>query len=122
MKLKPVPINVQIKNMKDFINMIHLFLGDERERLQVAAAQNYNARALEERALYQQYSCQACHKVNTNGEIPGSALESLAADKGELVSLIKLKSPRFNNPSSTIPRMQLSEGEIKALTGFLSTF
>ncbi len=120
-KLRPVAIKAQMKNMNNCRNMIQSSFGEKRARLQVAKAQRYNPQILDERALYQEYNCQVRHKANRNAEIAGSALESLAADKDELAPLRKLRAPRFNNPSSPIPRIQLSEGEIKALAGFLLT-
>lgn len=77
--------------------------------------------SLDGQALYQKYSCQGCHSVNGNGGTVGPALDSVIADKGESFFLKKLKDPQFNNPSSPMPRMPLSDDEVKALAEFLST-
>ncbi len=72
--------------------------------------------------LFTKYSCQGCHSVNGIGGSVGPALDSIVSDKGKAFFLKKLKNPQFNNPSSPMPKMPLSDDQINALADYLSAF
>ncbi len=70
--------------------------------------------------LFTKYSCQGCHSVNNVGGSVGPALDATIASKGRGFFLQKLKNPQFNNPTSPMPKMPLTDDQINALADYLS--
>jgi mono/diheme cytochrome c family protein len=81
-----------------------------------------NQPTLSGKALFTKYSCQGYHSIKGKGGSVGPALDSIVGSKSEEFFIQKLKNPQFNNPSSPMPKMPLSDEEIEALADYLSTF
>lgn len=86
--------------------------GDEAPRETKSSAMNGEA-------LFKKYSCQGCHSLNGKGGTVGPALDSIIENKGRSFFVKKLQDPQFNNPSSPMPKMPLTNSEIDALVKFL---
>lgn len=66
------------------------------------------------------YGCQGCHQVKGEGGTLGPSLDNVIGEKGKAFFLRKVKEPQFNNSSSSMPQMPITDAELSALVTFLS--
>ena len=67
------------------------------------------------RDVLTRYGCQGCHQVQ------GPSLDNVISEKGRAFFLRKVKEPQFNNSSSAMPQMPITDDELEALAEFLSS-
>lgn len=72
-------------------------------------------------ALFTKYGCHGCHALNGDGGSVGPSLDGIIVKKGKSFFLKKLKDPQFNNPTSPMPKMPLTDDEMSALLDYLSS-
>lgn len=70
--------------------------------------------------LIAQFGCQGCHQMNASGGDLGPTLDGVVESKGKEFVLKKLRSPKFNNPTSAMPQYPMNEEEMKAIIDYLS--
>lgn len=72
------------------------------------------------RDVLTRYGCQGCHQVQGAGGTLGPSLDNVISEKGKAFFLRKVKEPQFNNSSSSMPQMPITDEELTALAEFLS--
>ena len=60
------------------------------------------------------------HQVQGAGGTLGPSLDNVISEKGKAFFLRKVKEPQFNNSSSSMPQMPITDEELTALAEFLS--
>ena len=73
------------------------------------------------RDVLTRYGCQGCHQVQGAGGTLGPSLDNVNSEKGRAFFLRKVKEPQFNNSSSAMPQMPITDDELEALAEFLSS-
>ncbi|MFD3282486.1 c-type cytochrome [Alteromonas macleodii] len=73
------------------------------------------------RDVLTRYGCQGCHQVQGAGGTLGPSLDNVISEKGRAFFLRKVKEPQFNNSSSAMPQMPITDDELEALAEFLSS-
>lgn len=76
--------------------------------------------AVDPRDVLTRYGCQGCHQVQGAGGTLGPSLDNVISTKGKAFFLRKVKEPQFNNSSSSMPQMPITDEELTALVEFLS--
>lgn len=76
--------------------------------------------AVDPRDVLTRYGCQGCHQVQGAGGTLGPSLDNVISEKGRAFFLRKVKEPQFNNSSSSMPQMPITDEELTALAEFLS--
>lgn len=76
--------------------------------------------AVEPKEVLTRYGCQGCHQVQGTGGTLGPSLDNVISERGRAYFLRKVKEPQFNNSSSAMPQMPITEEELNALADFLS--
>ena len=76
--------------------------------------------AVDPREVLTRYGCQGCHQVQGAGGTLGPSLDSVISDRGKAFFLRKVKEPQFNNASSAMPQMPITDEELEVLAEFLS--
>ena len=59
--------------------------------------------------------------VQGAGGTLGPSLDNVISEKGRAFFLRKVKEPQFNNSSSAMPQMPITDDELEALAEFLSS-
>jgi mono/diheme cytochrome c family protein len=75
---------------------------------------------IEPREVLTRYGCQGCHQVQGAGGTLGPSLDNIIGEKGRAFFLRKVKEPQFNNASSAMPQMPITDEELEVLAEFLS--
>ena len=70
--------------------------------------------------LIKQFGCQGCHQIKGSGGNLGPVLDGIVDTKGREFVLKKLKNPKFNNASSSMPRYPMSEEDMKIIIDYIS--
>lgn len=73
------------------------------------------------RSLVAEIGCQSCHRIGASGGQVGPSLNGVISRQGEPFVNSKLANPRFDNPSSRMPDLNLSNEEIDAIVAYLET-
>jgi len=76
--------------------------------------------SVDPREVLTRYGCQGCHQVQGAGGTLGPSLDNIISDKGRAFFLRKVKEPQFNNASSAMPQMPITDEELEVLAEFLS--
>ena len=76
--------------------------------------------AVDPREVLTRYGCQGCHQVQGAGGTLGPSLDNVISDRGKALFLRKVKEPQFNNASSAMPQMPITDEELEILAEFLS--
>jgi cytochrome c551/c552 len=76
--------------------------------------------AVDPREVLTRYGCQGCHQVQGAGGTLGPSLDNVISDRGKAFFLRKVKEPQFNNASSAMPQMPITDEELEVLAEFLS--
>lgn len=74
------------------------------------------------RTLVSRYGCAGCHVIGGKGGTIGPNLDTVLKRRGEAYIKNKLSNPKFDNPTSVMPRFPLSEAEKKVILGYLRQF
>ncbi|GAC16833.1 c-type cytochrome [Aliiglaciecola lipolytica] len=77
--------------------------------------------AADPKEVLTRYGCQGCHQVQGAGGTLGPSLDNVISEKGRAFFLRKVKEPQFNNASSAMPQMPITDEELEALAEFLSS-
>ncbi|MBT0588026.1 c-type cytochrome [Alteromonas oceanisediminis] len=77
--------------------------------------------AADPKEVLTRYGCQGCHQVQGAGGTLGPSLDNVISEKGRAFFLRKVKEPQFNNSSSAMPQMPITDDELEALAEFLSS-
>ncbi len=76
--------------------------------------------AIEPRDVLTRYGCQGCHQVQGEGGTLGPSLDNVISEKGKAFFSRKVKEPQFNNSSSAMPQMPITDIELAALVAFFT--
>ncbi|MBI4051974.1 MAG: c-type cytochrome [Elusimicrobia bacterium] len=71
------------------------------------------------RRLYRNLNCGYCHKINGKGGAVGPALDKVAGEKAEEWLTKHFRDPQMVSPGSTMPKLELRDDEIHALTAYI---
>jgi nitric oxide reductase subunit C len=71
--------------------------------------------------VYNQNRCDLCHKIGDKGGAVGPELTHVGGQRDPLWLTTQIRDPKSHNPNSQMPPFpQISEGEIRALVGYLA--
>lgn len=73
------------------------------------------------RELANRFACQACHVMAGGGGTLGPKLDGVVRSKGEVFVRDKILNPQSSNPTSSMPKIPLSNGELDALIAYLKS-
>jgi len=75
----------------------------------------------EGKKVYTNQGCYGCHTVDKSGTPIGPDLSLVGRKHSETWIAQWLRDPASQKPTAHMPRLQLSEAEVKALTAYLSS-
>jgi cytochrome c2 len=88
--------------------------------LVAVSAQEPDPAAVGER-VFREQGCYGCHMVGKFGTPIGPDLSRAGARHSEAELASWLRDPREQRPSAHMPKLELSEGEVRALAAFLGS-
>jgi mono/diheme cytochrome c family protein len=91
--------------------------------LLASCAQAQDSRALvgQGRMVFRDQGCYGCHTAEGMGTPIGPDLSRIGAKRNEADLTGWLRDPAAQRPTAHMPKLQLSEAEVKALAGYLGS-
>ena len=73
------------------------------------------------RAVFRDQGCYGCHTAERMGTPIGPDLSRIGAKRDETYLTRWLRDPSTHRPSAHMPKIELSEGEVRALAAYLGS-
>jgi mono/diheme cytochrome c family protein len=73
------------------------------------------------RAVFRDQGCYGCHTAEGMGTAIGPDLSRIGAKRSETYLARWLRDPSAQRPSAHMPKLELSEGEVRALASYLGS-
>jgi len=91
--------------------------------LLASCAQAQDTRALvgQGRAVFRDQGCYGCHSAEGMGTPIGPDLSRIGAKRNETYLTRWLRDPSAHRPSAHMPKLQLTEAEMRALAAYLGS-
>jgi len=70
--------------------------------------------------LVNKYDCRSCHSINGEGSLFGPGLDGATKRYDSQNFTRWMKDPSYMRPGTTMPKFNLSDGEIEAIFAFLA--
>lgn len=86
-----------------------------------SAAGAQDAAADRGKQLFMEHGCYGCHAVGVVGSAVGPDLSRVGARYGEAQLAAWLRDPRQQKPTAHMPRIELSERDVRALAAYLAS-
>lgn len=85
-------------------------------------AQEKRPEVIAGKRLYNQLNCAYCHQIKGKGGLVGPALDALPDTTTDAWLSQHLRDPRVDTPGSRMPRMNLLDDEVAALTAYIRSY
>jgi mono/diheme cytochrome c family protein len=117
--------NMTGQQVQDVLAFLQATNADPRQAVPVATAETDLGERVdgiaEGRRLVEQKACLGCHVIGDGGANVGPRLNEVVAAKGRDFVVRKIADPTFNNNTSMMPNLGLSEEQLGWVADYLAT-